>query len=115
MEWGWGRATVALALGCWLLATPPAWANHAGPLAGQWNLDCGQPQGTPPDSSGHGLDGSVDKFGVRPIADGRFAGAFRFGSTGEGTGRISVPQSAQLEPANVTLLGWVRRNGTPGS
>lgn len=97
-----------------LLAFPvSALAQAANPLAGQWHLDeirQGPASSSTPDSSGHGLDGTVAP-GTTLVA-GRFASAFNFDAFDGG--RVRVPRSAALEPSAVTVLAWVKRAGSPG-
>src|SRR5919112_282603 len=81
-------------------------AGHNGPLAGQWHLETADP--TTPDSSGHGLTGTAG--GGLEGTDGRFGSALLF----DPTSFVNVPTSPLLEPDRVTLVAWVRSDGSPG-
>ena len=111
---------VALALTA-LVLPASALATHAEPLRGQWHLDesntsctggglqlLGGPVCTP-DSSGHGLSavhsGTLDS----QTSGGRFGGHYSF------AGGFAGVSSTLLEPAQLTLLAWVRASPSPGA
>jgi concanavalin A-like lectin/glucanase superfamily protein len=94
-----------------LIAAPAAGAS----IVGEWAFDEGSGQ-VAHDRSGSGLDGDL---GIAPGPDGAdpvwlpgIAGsALRF----DGGDAVVVPDSAALEPANLSIEAWVRRLGTPGT
>lgn len=93
-----------------LVFAAPAWADHAGPLAGQWHLDSAQGGGpaTTDDSSGHGLTGTS----TAPMSietGGRFGN--HLGAMN--TGVVTAGPSPLLQTNRVTLIAWVRHNGPP--
>lgn len=100
--------TVVLSL---VIASPAAAAT----LVGEWTFDEGS-GAVARDRSPSRLDG---RLGVATGADGAdpdwvagIAGsALRF----DGGDAVVVPDSTALEPANVTIEAWVRRQGTPGA
>ena len=103
--------TAALALAAVVIAPAAAPADHDGPLAGQWHLDAVAPDKTTPDSSGHGLTGTTgSNGGGTEETTGRFADGRQF----DGLSFIRVGPSPLLEPPDVTLVAWVRRDGSPG-
>jgi len=100
----------------------PAGAAQTGSIAGRWPLDTLQlspanvdtPSTLTPDASGNGLDGTVRGTVLQP---GRFGNGASFQDGNgfpAGDPGITVPQAAQLEPAQVTLMAWVRRAGAGG-
>jgi hypothetical protein len=108
----WVRPVVLALL---ILAVLPtsALADHAGPLGGQWHLDDSFPSGgqtTSADSSGHGLD-ATSPTGIDIAADGRFGNAL----SPLHLGVLKPPTSPLLQPQRLTLLGWVKRSGSPGT
>jgi hypothetical protein len=95
-----------------LLLPSSAPANHNGPLAGQWHLDSIAPDHTTPDSSGHGLTGTTgSNGGGLEGTDGRFADGLAF----DGLSHVRVGPSSLLEPAQVSVVAWVRNDGSPGN
>jgi hypothetical protein len=105
-------ALVAAVIAC-AIAPAAAHAHHS-VLAGQWHLDEGATNnsdvdGATPDSSGHGLTGTVESMAP---ATGRFGTAF----TGINVNSIvRFAPAPELRPANVTLIAWARRAGDPGA
>ena len=97
-----------VALAVLLPAEAPA--DHNGPLAGQWHLE-GSADDSEADSSGHGLTGVAGSTGGGVEAT---AGRFGNGLLFDDFSSIRVAPSALLEPANVTLVAWVKSDGTPG-
>ncbi len=101
-----------------LLVSAPAGAAQQGSIAGRWALDgfsikgfgTDTPSTVTPDASGNGLDGTVLGAVLGP---GRFGSAATFPNI-DGYPGITVPQTSQLEPAQVTLMAWVRRDGAAG-
>lgn len=101
-----------------LLAAAPAGAAQQGSIAGRWALDGFNIAGlgtdttstVTPDASGNGLDGTVLGAVLGP---GRFGSAATFPNI-DGYPGITVPQASQLEPEQVTLMAWVRRDGAAG-
>jgi hypothetical protein len=79
----------------------------AGPVA-HWRFDESSGQSAA-DASGNGNAGTLEG-GVTRIA-GKRLGAIQFDGS---TGRVRVPSSSSLEPANVSISAWVRRSGNPG-
>ncbi len=100
-----------LALVAVVIAPAGAPADHDGPLAGQWHLDAVAPDHTTPDSSGHGLTGTTGSNGG---GTEETAGRFNDGRQFDGLSFVRVGPSPLLEPPNVTLVAWVRRDGSPG-
>lgn len=94
-----------------VLAAVPAGAAQQGSIAGRWALDVldGDPEAvlTTPDASGNGLTGTTLGAFLEP---GRFGSAATFVGS---SAAVTVPAAPQLEPAQVTLMAWVRRS-TPG-
>jgi PKD repeat protein len=88
----------------WLALAAPAFADHS-QLAGQWHLD---DLGAAPDSSGHGLNGTVASADLVP---GRFGNAFSFAAGGN----VRIPGSPLLEPQRLTVVAWVRANAVTAS
>lgn len=74
-------------------------------LVGLWHFD-----GDALDSSGNGLDGALSPSGASFVVDG-FGQALNF----DGTGRVQVPDSLLLEPSEITVEAWVKKDGSPGS
>lgn len=104
--------SAAIAVACSL--TFAAAASAAEPLRGQWHMDeydDGLGYAAQPDASGNGLTaqpvGSLFNF----TGQGRFGGAYRFPSK---TSYFNAGNSPVLQPANVTVVAWVRKNGIPG-
>ncbi len=67
------------------------------------------------DASGGGLDGVLGASSGPDAADpariaGRWGGALSFA----GSDRVTIPDSARLEPARISVEAWVRRSGSPG-
>ena len=88
-------------------------ADHNGPLAGQWHLDVlsAGDISTTPDNSGHGLDA------VEGASDGGVegtAGRFGLGVLFDTNTPLLVGPAALLEPAHVSVVAWVRGDGSPG-
>ncbi|MDQ3648130.1 MAG: LamG domain-containing protein [Actinomycetota bacterium] len=115
-----GLVAFALALGL----PAPALADHAGPLGAQWHLDQAASVpvgseaavGTTPDSSGHGLTARTDVTASDPVTPIDLADGGRFGrALGEVNSRPIFAESPLLRPQRITLLGWVRRSGSPGN
>ncbi len=94
------KVGVVLALG---LIGPSAAAAQDPDLAGEWHLDS-IAGGTTADTSGHGYTGHV-RGAPTPVADGRFAGGLEFPTKGSA---IDAGNFADLQPANVSVLAWVR-------
>lgn len=85
-------------------------------LAGRWHLDeidgaNGIAVATTPDSSGNGLIGTVSSA---VLADGRFGKAFQLTSGNAAPSGVDVKADPRLAPQNLTVLAWVKRNGSPG-
>ena len=99
---------LGVALAVLLPADAPA--DHNGPLAGQWHLE-GSADDSEADSSGHGLTGIEGSTGGGVEAT---AGRFGNGLLFDHFSSIRVAPSTLLEPANVTLVAWVKSDGTPG-
>lgn len=74
-------------------STSPALELHLDSLAG----------GTTPDSSPNDLSATAQGTA---LADGRFGNALRLSAAGDA---VSVPDSAVLAPAQVTVMAWVRQ------
>jgi|GEM_PF-6455000 len=89
-----------------LAAAIPTTASAATNLGASWHLD-ESTGATAIDSSGNVNNGTIN--GATRIA-GRFTRALRFG----GYDTVSIPRSASLEGAAVTVEGWVRGNSIPG-
>jgi hypothetical protein len=102
-----GLAAAAGVLLASLALVPAASADPAG-LVGRWYLD-ELAGGATPDSSGNGLN-AVRVGAPAAIADGRFAGAFRFGGSRDAFAGDFPP----LRPSTITVSAWVRSGGTPG-
>lgn len=105
---------LVLALLALALLPAAAGADHAGPLSVQYHLDGAFPLSdgaeSTPDSSGHGLDAeSADA--IQLVSDGRFGSAIGPANVGV----LQAPASPLTRPQHVTLLGWVRSNGSPGT
>ena len=97
-------------------------ANHAGPLGAEWHLDSinvfstsdpSLSRATTDDSSGHGNTLTTISNDFPSVEAGRFGNALRFGSAATVRG-MEAPASPTLEPQRLTVLGWVKRSGTPG-
>ena len=94
-----------------LVAAAPA---GAAPLAGEWKFDEGAGQ-VAADSSSSGLTArlgiSSGPDGADPTwVSGVSGSALRF----DGGDAVVLPDSRVLEPAQISVEAWVRRNGTPG-
>jgi hypothetical protein len=100
-----GLAALALAFAA------PAGASHDGPLAGQWHLDAvvDGPPPTTPDSSGHDSQ-DASAATVTLAAGGRWDSHLAASNDVV----LSAGSTAQLAPARVTLVAWVRHSGSPG-
>ena len=72
-------------------------------LVGLWHFS-----GNAEDSSGKGNDGTV--FGATYV-DSPMGKALSF----DGNDYVIVPDSLLLEPSEITVEAWVKRNGSPGS
>lgn len=91
-----------------LVAAVPTTASAATNLGALWHLD--ESSGaTAVDSSGNANNGALNGAPAR-IA-GRFGGALRFDGIDD---NVFIARSATLEPATVTVEGWVRRGSSPG-
>jgi hypothetical protein len=85
----------------------PASASAATNLGAFWHLD--ESAGTAAlDSSGNANHGTID--GAEHIA-GRFGKALRFDGVSD---KVLIARSPTLEPAAVTVEGWVRAPASPG-
>ena len=92
-----------------LVALIPASASAATNLGAVWQFDeAGGTTAT--DSSGNANHGAISGDPAR-IA-GRFARSLRFDGIDD---NVFVAHSASLEPATVTVEGWVRGAGSPGT
>lgn len=100
-----GTAVAALAV--LALASPAA---AAGDLVARWHLD-GLVAGAAPDSSGNGLNALSGGEATPDVVPGRFGGALSFGSERF----LRVTRAAALEPQNLTVVAWVKRDGPPGA
>jgi hypothetical protein len=88
----------------------PLAAGGTNAPAAEWHLDTIADEATP-DSSGNALNGTVRGVSLAP---GRFGNAFAYAVNAPVSGVVSVPSSSTLQPASLTLLAWVRRDGSPG-
>jgi Concanavalin A-like lectin/glucanases superfamily/Thrombospondin type 3 repeat len=79
-------------------------AQAAAPLSGQWHLDSASGL-TTADSSGNGL--TATSAGAIAL------GAGRFGNALAGSGVLRAGTSSLLAPAQLTLVAWIKQNGTP--
>lgn len=107
-------AMAALAVG--LAAPASANAGVLDSVRGWWPMYEGSGQ-VVHDLSGKGNNGQL---GSTPGVDGNdpsWIKGFLFGSAlhFEGNDFVQVPDSASLEPANLTVSAWVRAAGSPGS
>src|ERR1700730_8499955 len=93
------------------LGTPVAVAAPDPDLGGQWHLDAllGINPATTPDTSGRGHD--LTASGTLTGVAGRFGGAFDFHPGGS----LRTAAQASLEPQRITVMAWVRSNGSPGT
>src|SRR6476646_866962 len=101
-------AAVAAAL---LVFAAPASATHNEPLRGQWHLDepqCGGGTCLHYESSGHDLTGT--EAGAPQTVPGRWGNALRFPAR---TAYVSAGNKPLLQPANVSVVAWVRAAATP--
>jgi len=73
-------------------------------LVGLWHFD-----GDTLDSSGKGLDGALSLSGASFVVDG-FGQALNV----DGTGWVQIPDSSLLEPSEITVEAWVKKQGSPG-
>jgi hypothetical protein len=90
-----------------LVGAFPASASAATNLGAFWHLD--EASGTvAADSSGNANHGTID--GAAHVA-GRFGKALRFDGVDD---RVLIARSSTLEPAAVTVEGWVRSATSPG-
>jgi hypothetical protein len=110
-----GRAVVTAALAITLAA--PAAASAASPLAGWWPMNERSGQ-TVYDWSGNGNHG---RLGSTPGADDNdptwIKGIFNLGSAlrFDGNDFVTIPDSAALRSAQLTVSAWFRGERTPGS
>ena len=79
-------------------------AHAAAPLQGQWHLDAAAGT-TTADSSGNGL--TATSGGAITL------GAGRFGNALTGSGVLRAGTSSLLAPSRITLVAWIKQNGTP--
>ena len=95
-----------------LVALPPSAAGAAEqPLAAQWHLDQITDDGTrTPDSGPNTLVSATP--GSPTVIPGRFSNAFRLAVA---PSRIEVDGTPVLTPAQLTVMAWVRRTGSPGT
>jgi concanavalin A-like lectin/glucanase superfamily protein len=105
-----GLAAVALFVaGFWLVL--PASGSQPN-LVAEWHLDVIQ-DGTTPDSSGNGLTGAVGQAVTSQA--GKFGNAVGLTNPARESGSIAVAANSLFEPANLTVLAWVKRNESPGN
>ena len=97
-----------ISLAALLTAAPGAFAAHSELLA-RWHLD--GDGGSTPDDSGHDLTGDMSG-GATFAAGGRFGNALDLDNSG-GDSQVDVQDNAVLEPAQVTVLAWVKLGTTP--
>ena len=95
-----------------LVALPPSVAGAAEqPLAAQWHLDQTTDDGTrTPDSGPNNLVSATP--GSPTVVPGRFSNAFRLAVA---PSRVEVDGTPVLTPAQLTVMAWVRRTGSPGT
>lgn len=102
------RSLITLASAFALAALAPATASAETNLGGLWHFDEGGGT-TAFDSSGNANHATLAGDPAR-IA-GRFVGGLRFDGIDD---KATVPRSASLEPATLTLETWLRAPSTPG-
>lgn len=94
-----------------VLATPSlAHANHSELLA-RWHLDVAN-LGVTEDDAGHILNGTLVN-GAALVPGGRFANALDLGNQNDS--QVDVADNPNLEPAQVTVLAWVKAAADPGT
>ena len=100
----WVRTAIAVlvALCAFVVAAGPAQADDQG-LVAQWHLDA-VTGGATLDSSGNGLTGLETAGALVP--GGRFASALQTTNLNDG---FTVLDSPLLEPAQVTVMAWVKK------
>lgn len=86
-------------------------ASAAEPLRGKWHLDA-PGNAAQPDASGNGNPANPVGASFTFASDGRFGGAYSFPNENS---YFNAGNSPQLQPANVTVVAWVRRNGAPSA
>jgi len=91
------------------IALAPTPASAATSLGALWQLD--ETSGTTAvDSSGNANHGTLNGGPAR--ISGRFGRSLRFDGVDD---NVFIPRSATLEPATVTVEGWVRAGASPGT
>jgi hypothetical protein len=111
-----GHLAAALIAATLALAVPSAAQADSFPLVGWWPMNDGSGQ-TVRDWSGRGNSGTLGSTSAVEGSDptwikGVFAGsALRF----DGDDFVTIPGTAALEPARLTVAAWVRGTTSPGA
>jgi hypothetical protein len=99
------------------LCLPGAAAANDFPLSAYWPLNEGRGQ-VVHDWSGHGNDGQLGSTPGVDANDPTFIKgiySWSYGLHFDGNDFVSIPDSASLEPQQMTVSAWFRGTGSPGS
>lgn len=103
----WSKVVVLGAVALVAVGLAAVRADAAGDLVAHWRLD-DTAGSTALDATGNGNTGSVE--GAVSVA-GRVGSALRFDGVDD---VVRVPATLSLQPAQVSVEAWVRRDGSPG-
>ena len=102
------RAALSLAVAIAGATAQPALASHSD-LGGEWHLDSFG--ATTPDSSGHNLTGAT-VGSPQVVSPARFGNGLKFPTESD---YINAGNHAELQPANVSVVAWVRSASVPAT
>ena len=112
MVWHLHRSLLLLTILSFLAIASPAWG---GTLVGEWPLD----EGAGHVARDRSPSGGDARLGIANGVDGAdpawVPGVAGWGLRFDGGDALVLSDSTVLEPANVTIEAWVRREGTPGA
>lgn len=110
------RLAVAAAATLTLVLVPSAAQARSFPLVGWWPMNEGRGQ-VVHDWSGHGNSGQLGSTAAADDNDPTWIRGVLLGSAlrFDGNDFVTIPDSPDLETAQVTVAAWVRATGSPGT